>query len=410
MIDFSELSKTDKQINNIGKEYIKKSTEITNIIDYALTTFTNSYFVIHNTLNLLKNETEYLFTNNLEDNKDLKIFIKKLYEEIVNLFSVTKAVKVKLSSISESKFPYKNKIMINHVNQYNRLHSAVSTLVNELMDSTVKPLFDMKDKIEDISYVKYTPKSKINEYYQKIEDRLKEGMDIIRNVMKNNKLINNHITKYRDTIRKENKINDILKEIYKIKPVALMRPGQRIWAKDIKKGDIFITPLYTADSKLFKDSFVPFTEKDIDILNKQRIITLYQHNNITKSLKPWDYDILVVDDDEMITDLVGDELRRLQFNVRVFNEPDNALKSIYQKLPSIILLDIEMPGMNGIEFLKQLYSEKYGLLKENIPVIMVTSQKKLGWVRSSIGKGARDYLTKPFTTDDLLTKITSYLH
>ncbi len=410
MIDFSELSKTDKVLNNIGKEYIKRSTEITNIIDHALTTFTNSYFVIHNTLNLLKNETEYIHANNIEDNKDLKIFLNNLFEEIINLFKVTKGVKVKLDSISDSKIPYKNKIMINHVNQYNRLHRAVNSLVNDLMDSTVKPLFDIKDKIEDISDIKYTPKSRTNEYYQKIEDRLKEGMNIIRNVIKNNKLINNHINKYRKTLRKENKINEVLKEIYKIKPVALMRPGQRVWVKDIQKGDIFITSLYTADSKLFKESFIPFTKKDLDILNKQRIVSLYQHNNITKSLKPWDYDILVVDDDEMMTDLIGDELRRLQFNVRIFNEPEDALKSIYEKQPSIILLDIEMPVMNGVEFLKQLFNEKYGIIRENIPVIMVTSQNSLGWVRNSIGTGATDYLTKPFTTDDLLTKITSYLH
>jgi CheY-like chemotaxis protein len=409
MINYNELSKSEKELSNLGKDYIKKSTELIKVIDYALSTFTTSYFMIYNTINLLKSETDYLYSHNLSDNKEVKIISSSLEQEIINLYRTTKEIKVKLGSIKEPGMRFHNKAMRAHSEQYIRLHEAVNSLIENLMEESVRPLFDLTKKFDEISYIKHTPKSWFDHFYLDIEQKLKEAMNLIKNVIKNNKLVNTHIDKYRESLRKELKIKDILKEIYRIKPVALMRPGQRIWVKNIKRGDIFIKPLFKQNSTLFKESFTPFTDEDLQTLKEQKIISLYMHNNIQNSLKPWDYDIVVVDDDEMITDLVSDELNRLQFNVRTFNQPEEALISIYEKRPHLILLDIEMPKINGINFLKQLYSDKYGLINENIPVIMVTSQKDISWIRKSVRIGANDYLTKPFTIDDLITKITSHL-
>lgn len=69
-----------------------------------------------------------------------------------------------------------------------------------------------------------------------------------------------------------------------------------------------------------------------------------------------------------------------------------------------------MPGVNGITFLKALYNQENEEVKIKVPVIMTTALVNEKLIRECLNLGAFDYIVKPISIDDLLVKITSYLH
>ncbi|OOF39231.1 DNA-binding response regulator [Rodentibacter rarus] len=112
--------------------------------------------------------------------------------------------------------------------------------------------------------------------------------------------------------------------------------------------------------------------------------------------------ILLVDDDTELTDLLSEVLSLSGFNVDVANNGQEALNKLEQDY-SLILLDIMMPVLNGIETLKQIRR------RSNIPVMMLTARgddidRVLG-----LELGADDYLPKPFNDRELVARIKAIL-
>jgi len=110
----------------------------------------------------------------------------------------------------------------------------------------------------------------------------------------------------------------------------------------------------------------------------------------------------------MIRLIIVNTVRSLGYETLEAANADIALEIIeanYKDI-SLILLDWNMPGMNGFELLKILKShEKYS----SIPVMMVTTEGERKNVVKAIQSGADNYLTKPFTPEDLSTKIVECL-
>jgi len=103
--------------------------------------------------------------------------------------------------------------------------------------------------------------------------------------------------------------------------------------------------------------------------------------------------ILVVDDDPVFCDLLELNLRLSGFEVTLATSGAEALEIVKeQPHPSVILLDVTMPGMTGLEVLSEL---KYTKETENIPVFMLTAKTMLGDVERAFEIGADDYITKP---------------
>jgi len=73
---------------------------------------------------------------------------------------------------------------------------------------------------------------------------------------------------------------------------------------------------------------------------------------------------------------------------------------------AIILLDWNMPGMNGIEFLENFNANG---LYQNIPIIMVTTEAEKGNVVKALKLGVKNYILKPFTNDELISKVNQCL-
>lgn len=110
--------------------------------------------------------------------------------------------------------------------------------------------------------------------------------------------------------------------------------------------------------------------------------------------------VLIVDDEQQIRSILALMLRERGFEVAEAESGDEALRITDSIQPDIVLLDINLPGTNGLETLRQL------LAKNNkLTVIMMTAYATIRSAVEAIREGAFDYLTKPFDNDELLLTI-----
>jgi DNA-binding response OmpR family regulator len=110
-----------------------------------------------------------------------------------------------------------------------------------------------------------------------------------------------------------------------------------------------------------------------------------------------DYSILTVDDDEALVNLLANELTSEGFEVTTAYDGDEAIEALKVKLVDLILLDVNMPRMNGFEVLKYV--------KKNFPaikVIMLTAYNDVGNAMRSKRLGADDFIGKPYDVVELL--------
>lgn len=116
--------------------------------------------------------------------------------------------------------------------------------------------------------------------------------------------------------------------------------------------------------------------------------------------------ILVVDDDPMSRELLCYHLRRNGHSVEEENNGIDALDHLKREIFDLVLLDIIMPGMGGLETLEQLRSV-FSLV--DLPVIMVTAKDSSGDVVEAMRLGANDYLTKPLDVPVAMARIQTHL-
>ena len=112
--------------------------------------------------------------------------------------------------------------------------------------------------------------------------------------------------------------------------------------------------------------------------------------------------VLVVDDNEDNVQIMSAILLGRGFDVRIARDGKSALESIRQHVPDLILLDVMMPGMDGMEVLDHV---KADTRSARIPVIMVTAKAQDRDLLAGYKYGADYYITKPFTSRQLLYAI-----
>ena len=112
--------------------------------------------------------------------------------------------------------------------------------------------------------------------------------------------------------------------------------------------------------------------------------------------------VLVVEDDEDVLRMVSTILVGRGLEVRLARDGRTAIKSIRERRPDAIILDIMMPGMDGIQVLDQLKGDAH---TAPIPVILVTALVQDEDVLKGYKSGADYYLTKPFTSRQLVYAI-----
>ncbi len=109
--------------------------------------------------------------------------------------------------------------------------------------------------------------------------------------------------------------------------------------------------------------------------------------------------ILIVDDDRKLTRLIRDYLEKEGFQTRIAHDGDNGLAEVPRFKPDVIILDVMMPGIDGIEMLRRLRPES------DAYVIMLTAKSEETDKVIGLRMGADDYLTKPFSPRELVARI-----
>ncbi len=106
--------------------------------------------------------------------------------------------------------------------------------------------------------------------------------------------------------------------------------------------------------------------------------------------------LLFIDDDQSLTTVVSHQLQTMNYNVRVANSGSEGLETFSEWLPDIVLLDLQMPDMHGLEVLQQIRA-----MNSDVPVIIGTAYGTVENAVEACRKGADDYLTKPYAKEQL---------
>ncbi|MBN2511959.1 MAG: response regulator [Sedimentisphaerales bacterium] len=116
--------------------------------------------------------------------------------------------------------------------------------------------------------------------------------------------------------------------------------------------------------------------------------------------------IQVTDDEPNIVQTLKDRLEMNDFDVVVAHNGSDGLKIAEQERPDVILLDVIMPVMNGLEMLEMLRKQPWG---QEPSVIMLTARSQTQDIARANACGIDDYIIKPFDLSELLEKIESIL-
>lgn len=114
--------------------------------------------------------------------------------------------------------------------------------------------------------------------------------------------------------------------------------------------------------------------------------------------------ILVIDDEPAIRDMLQIALDAAGFKVGLAEDAKQAYPIIIDTPPDLILLDWMMPGTSGIELLRRLRRDEI-----NVPVIMLTAKVEEASKISGLDSGADDYIAKPFSTRELISRVKAIL-
>jgi two-component system, OmpR family, response regulator MtrA len=113
--------------------------------------------------------------------------------------------------------------------------------------------------------------------------------------------------------------------------------------------------------------------------------------------------ILVVDDDTALAEMIGIVLRTEGFEPFFCEDGAAALGAFHSAKPDLVLLDLMLPGMNGIEVCAQIREES------GVPIIMLTAKSDTADVVKGLESGADDYVVKPFNPKELVARVRTRL-
>jgi len=116
--------------------------------------------------------------------------------------------------------------------------------------------------------------------------------------------------------------------------------------------------------------------------------------------------VLVVDDEEDILELVKYNLEKEGYTVVCVTTGEDALAATRMKMPDVVVLDLMLPGVDGLEVCRRL---KGDLTTRHIPVIMLTAKGSEADIVAGLELGAADYVTKPFSPRVLTARVKAVL-
>ena len=118
--------------------------------------------------------------------------------------------------------------------------------------------------------------------------------------------------------------------------------------------------------------------------------------------------VLVVDDDPVVADLVAFRLQRLGLQVTVETDGETGLAAARRLRPDLVVLDWLMPRMDGLEVCRALRADADPALART-PVLLLTAKSQDPDLERGFAAGATDFVAKPFSTRELVSRVTAAL-
>jgi len=116
--------------------------------------------------------------------------------------------------------------------------------------------------------------------------------------------------------------------------------------------------------------------------------------------------VLVVDDEVDVTELVAYHLRAKGFQVQALNNPSASIGTARSFLPDLAILDVMMPDLNGLQICRMLRADPQ---LKTLPIIFLTAKAEEADRIQGLELGADDYISKPFSTKELMLRVQSIL-
>ncbi|GAB4354354.1 MAG: phosphate regulon transcriptional regulator PhoB [Immundisolibacter sp.] len=120
-------------------------------------------------------------------------------------------------------------------------------------------------------------------------------------------------------------------------------------------------------------------------------------------MKPY---VLIAEDESAVSELLQYNLKREDYDVAIANDGEEALLMIEERAPDLLLLDWMLPKVSGIEVCRRVRS---GGVNPNLPIIMLTARGEESDRIRGLDTGADDYVTKPFSTTELMARVRAVL-
>jgi len=116
--------------------------------------------------------------------------------------------------------------------------------------------------------------------------------------------------------------------------------------------------------------------------------------------------VAIVEDELDIAELVARNLRKEKFEVSVFHDGEDFLKSLENELPDLLILDLMLPGIDGLDVCKIMRSDEKN---SSIPIVMLTAKGSELDIVLGLELGADDYVVKPFSVRELVARVKAVL-
>ncbi len=118
--------------------------------------------------------------------------------------------------------------------------------------------------------------------------------------------------------------------------------------------------------------------------------------------------ILVVEDDEFISEIIARKLEKSGFSISLAHDGQEAIDQLAKSTPDIVLLDILLPKVNGLEVLKSIRSKPE---TKQLPVLVFSNLGSKEEIKTAMDLGATEYMVKAsYTIDELIKKINQILN
>ena len=117
--------------------------------------------------------------------------------------------------------------------------------------------------------------------------------------------------------------------------------------------------------------------------------------------------VLIVEDNPVNMELAQDLLEIQGYQVQTAATAEEGIRIAHAEIPDLVLMDISLPGMDGLEAMRRLKREPD---TRNIPVVCMTAHAMEGDMEKAMQEGASGYITKPIDTREFAAQVASYLN